>query len=191
MSEKRKYIYVILSQTGTVPAKIIKLFTGAPYNHASLSTDEDLQEIYSFCRKFKRFVLPAGFAEENKVGVFEMFKQVPCEIYSFEVSIEQYNEYQRLIECFKKDSRHYLYNVIGLIGLAFGFAVHRKNHFVCSEFVAHVLSECKIATFHKDLGLVKPDDFRYLDNATLVYKGDFKSLPAGLNLRKKTLLQSK
>jgi len=181
MANNRKKIYVILSQTGTVPARIIKFFTGAPYNHASLSTDSELQEIYSFCRKFKRFALPAGFVEENRVGVFDMFNRVPCEIYAFEVSDEQYQKYQSMLDSFKKDKKLYSYNVIGLIGLAFGLAVHRKNHFVCSQFVAHILSECKIAVFNKDLGLVKPDDFRYLDNAELVYKGDMKTiLPLGL-----------
>lgn len=187
MNSKRKYIYVILSQTGTVPARIIKFFTGAPYNHASLSNDEELQEIYSFCRKFKRFALPAGFVEENKVGVFDMFRRVPCEVYAFEVSDEQYTKYEEMLEHFKKESKLYSYNVLGLLTLAFGFAIHRKNHFVCSEFVAHVLSECGIAVFNKDLGLVKPDDFRYLDNAVLVYKGDMKSIPP-FGLRKKATL---
>lgn len=187
MGNNKKYIYVVLSQTGTIISRIIKFFTGAPYNHASLSNDVELQEIYSFCRKFKRFALPAGFVEEKKVGVFDMFRRVPCEVYAFEVSNEQYEKYEDMLEAFKKDSKLYSYNVLGLITLAFGFAIHRKNHFVCSEFVAHVLSECGIAVFNKDLGLVKPDDFRYLDNAVLVYKGDMKSIPP-FGLEKKAIL---
>ncbi len=171
-----KYIYAVLSQTGTMPARIIKFITKAPYNHASLSSDREMQEIYSFCRKFKRFALPAGFVEEKNVGVFDMFAAVPCEIYAFEATDEQYKKYEMMIREFKENSKLYSYNVIGLIGLAFGLAIHRKNHFLCSQFVAHVLTECGLTHFDKDLGLVKPDDIRYVENAQLVYKGDLKLL---------------
>jgi len=86
-----KKIYVILTQTGTVPAKIIKFITKAPYNHTSITSDEGLYEIYSFCRKFKRTPIPAGFVNESDVGVFEMFNNVPCEVYSFDVTEKKLN----------------------------------------------------------------------------------------------------
>ena len=38
---KRKYIYVILTQTLTMPGKIIRKFTGGQYSHASISLDKD------------------------------------------------------------------------------------------------------------------------------------------------------
>lgn len=183
-TKKSKYIYVVLSQTHTIPARIIKLFTKAPYNHASLSSDGELLEIYSFCRKYKNFVLPAGFVEEKNLGVFDMFSAVPCEVYAFSADDSQYRKYEELLEEFKKHNSLYSYNVIGLIGLAFGLAIHRKNHFLCSQFVAYILTKCGLAEFDKDIGLVKPDDFRYLKNATLVYRGDLKRLPSFRCLRK-------
>lgn len=171
-----KRIYVILTQTGTVPARIIKLITKAPYNHTSITCDEELYDIYSFCRKFKMVPLPAGFVNESEVGVFEMFQSVPCEVYAFNVTEKQYQTYQKAITHFKSESKTYFYNVLGLFALAFGIPVHRKNHYICSQFVAHILTECGVAKFSKDLCLVKPDDFRYLENARLVYKGDLKNL---------------
>ena len=171
-----KKIYVILTQTGTVPARIIKLITKAPYNHTSITSDEELYDIYSFCRKFKKIPLPAGFVNETEIGVFDMFNMVPCEVYAFDVTDEQFDKYQNLISHFKSSSKSYGYNVLGLLALAFGIPVHRKNRYICSQFVAHVLTECKIAEVYKDLCLVKPDDFRYLKNAKLVYKGAFKNL---------------
>lgn len=171
-----KKIYVILTQTGTIPARIIKMITKAPYNHTSITCDKELYEIYSFCRKYKKSPLPAGFVNETEIGVFEMFRNVPCEVYSFDVTEEQYEKYQSLISHFISQSKDYAYNVLGLFALAFGIPVHRKNHYICSQFVAHILTECRIAKFYKDLCLVKPDDFRYLDCAKLVYKGDLKNL---------------
>lgn len=171
-----KKIYVILTQTGTVPAKIIKFITKNPYNHTSITCDEGLYEIYSFCRKFKRTPIPAGFVNESDVGVFEMFNTVPCEIYAFDVTQEQYEKYQQIITHFKNESKMYSYNVLGLLALAFGIPIHRKNHFICSQWVAKILTECNIARFDKDLLLVRPDDFRYLENAQLIYKGDLRNI---------------
>lgn len=170
-----KKLYVILTQTGTIPAKLIKLFTKAPYNHTSITTDVELIEIWSFCRKHKITPLPAGFVNETEIGVFNMFNSVPCEIYSFDVTEEQYEKYEKMIDHFRAESKMYSYNVLGLFGIVFGIPVHRKNRFICSQFVAHILQECEIASFYKDLCLVIPDDFRHLDNATLVYQGDMKN----------------
>ena len=172
----KNMIYVILTQTGTLPAKIIKFVTKAPYNHTSITSNDELMDIYSFCRKYRLVPLPAGFVNESELGVFDMFNFVPCEVYGFKVTDEQFDKYRKLIAKFKRDSKVYSYNVLGLFALAFGIPVHRKNHFICSQFVAHILTECGVASFNKDLCLVKPDDFRYLDKAQLVYKGDMKAL---------------
>lgn len=171
-----KKIYVILTQTGTIPARIIKFITKAPYNHTSITCDQGLYEIYSFCRKFKKTPLPAGFVNETEVGVFEVFKDVPCEVYGFDVTPEQYKRYHELIEHFQNEPKTYGYNVVGLLALAFGISIHRKNHFICSQFVAKILTEIGVAKFDKDLLLVRPDDFRYLENGQLVYSGNFRDL---------------
>ncbi len=173
-STQQRYIYVVLTQTGTRIARIIKLFTRAPYNHTSISSDAELRSIYSFGRKHKERPLPSGFVDETGVGVFEMFNSIPCEIYAFAVTDEQFASYEAMILHFKRKNDHYGYNVLGLLALAFGIPVYRKTRFVCSQFVAYILTECRIASFRKNLCLVKPDDFRYLHNAKLVYKGDMK-----------------
>ena len=46
-------IYVVLSDSGSVVSKLLRLFTKAKYNHVSLSLREDLSEMYSFGRRWK------------------------------------------------------------------------------------------------------------------------------------------
>ena len=48
--EQRK-IYLLLTDTGTMFTRMIKLFTQEPLNHASLAFDDNLVEVYSFGRK--------------------------------------------------------------------------------------------------------------------------------------------
>ncbi len=52
-------LLIVLSQTGTCVARFIRLFTRKPYNHASVSLDLSLEEIYSFCRTYRHLPLPA------------------------------------------------------------------------------------------------------------------------------------
>ena len=37
-----KKVYIVLSQTGTILSRILKLVTRAPYNHSSITLSEDL-----------------------------------------------------------------------------------------------------------------------------------------------------
>lgn len=38
-----RQLYIVLSQTGTLLSQLLKLITGAEYNHASLSVAADLE----------------------------------------------------------------------------------------------------------------------------------------------------
>lgn len=171
-----RYIYVVLTQTGTRISKAIQRFTKDPYNHSSVTSDIELCEMFSFCRLNKHRPLPAGFMHEKvDCGVFEMFNSIPCEIYGFKVSDEQLENYEKLINHFKLKTKLYSYNLLGLLTLALGIPFQRKTRFVCSQFVAYILSETGIASFDKDVSLVKPEDFRHLPDGILVYSGDMKT----------------
>ncbi|MFA5659391.1 MAG: hypothetical protein WC900_08915 [Oscillospiraceae bacterium] len=175
MESNKRYVYVVLTQTGTNVSRIIKHFTKAPFNHSSVASDEDLNEMFSFCRYYKHSPLPAGFFQENiDTGVFNMFKSIPCQIYAFPATNEQFEKYNSLINHFKKARKLYSYNLLGLFAMAFGIHLKRKNRFVCSQFVAYMLSESGIADFGKDYSLVRPDDFRFNEKAVLMYSGDIK-----------------
>ena len=46
MSSKTKKIYIVLTYTGTILSRIIKLYTKAEYCHVSLSLDKKLNKMY-------------------------------------------------------------------------------------------------------------------------------------------------
>lgn len=45
-----KKIYIVISQTGTILSKTIKLITKKKYNHVSISFNKDICNMYSFGR---------------------------------------------------------------------------------------------------------------------------------------------
>ena len=50
MLGKKKKIYILLSFTGTILSRIIRMYTKDKYCHASLSLDKEFNELYSFGR---------------------------------------------------------------------------------------------------------------------------------------------
>lgn len=122
------YIYLIMTQTGTRPARFFRFFTKKPYNHVSLSADERLSEMYSFCRTYCRFPLPATFNKEIVgKGTLGKFDSIPCEIYRIPVTSCQKTEYQRIIKHFNENHNVYSYNILGLLAVYFNIEWNRKK----------------------------------------------------------------
>ena len=45
-----KKIYIILTFTGTILSRIVRIYTRKEYSHVSISLDQDLTKMYSFGR---------------------------------------------------------------------------------------------------------------------------------------------
>ena len=52
-----------------------------------------------------------------------------------------------------------------------GIPLRRRRHFVCSQFVAHVLRQSGLWPLEKEVSLARPQDFAALPGARLVYQG--------------------
>jgi len=170
-----EYIYLIVAQTGTRPARFFRFITKKPYNHVSLSGDVSLSEMYSFCRTYQPFPLPATFNKEIVgKGALGKYDFIPCEIYRISVTGEQKKEYDRIIRHFSDNRNIYSYNVLGLLAVYLNIEWNRKKSFVCSQFVAYTMDKIGIP-LEKPFCLYKPDDFRKFPGATLVYSGELNS----------------
>lgn len=79
-----KKIFIVLTYTGTLPAKVVKFWTRKPYSHVSISLDESLTRMYSFARLGQYNIFNAGFLHEyiNK-GIFKKFKNTDALIRLF------------------------------------------------------------------------------------------------------------
>lgn len=157
--EKNRKIYIVLTQTGTVVSRLIKKYTKAPYNHASITSDENLSHLYSFSRYYAYSPLPAGFNTEFiDTCVFGSKKIIPCEIYSINVTEEQLLKYNKLMAYFSDNKRRYSFNLLGFLSVVIKKPIPSGYRMVCSHFVAYTFKECGICSFNKSVSLVTPDD---------------------------------
>lgn len=168
----QRKIYVLLSRTHTLPAKLIRLFTGEPYSHTSVALDIELKQLYSFARKHVHNPFDCGFIDEDiETGIFGMDKNVYCSVYEVPVTEEQYQLIKQEINVFIKNRETYKYNYTGLFGVMFGKNVADGKHFFCSQFVSYIFYKSGIHLFSKEIGLIKPYDFHIKLKNNRIYKG--------------------
>lgn len=169
-------IYILLSHSGSLPSKLIRMYTREPYSHVSIALDLDLNELYSFGRLKPSNPILGGFVREDIVyGTFGRFPKTQCAVYSLTVTQQQYHSLRAELNNFVKNSTKYRYNFLGLIGVMFHIPIQRNNRYFCSQFVATLLRNSGIDVFMKDPTLVCPRDFRNCEKLTLIYEGSLSS----------------
>lgn len=173
MKKGSKKIYIVLTYTGTILSKIIKIYTKEEYSHVSISLDKKLKKMYSFGRLNPYNPFIGGFVHEGiNHGTFKRFKNTITEIYEVEITNEQYNKIRQEIKKFKVDRNNYTFNLIGLFLAAINYKYSKVNSYYCAEFVGYLVKEANI-----DLELpkvVKPMDFKKYNQLNLLYKGILK-----------------
>jgi hypothetical protein len=178
IDKKRKTVYVLLTDTGTLFTKIIKWFTNAPYNHVSIVFDEKLDEIYSFGRKYPRNPLIAGFIREDVYfGTYRYFYNTRCLLSKIDVSSKEYIRIRNVIQSFNNNKDIYSYNLLGLVGVAVRRPINQRNKYFCSQFVAEVFEKSGLNLGDLPSALVTPNDFLMHPRFELVYEGRLYDYP--------------
>lgn len=168
-----KKIYIVLSYTGTILSRIVKLYTRKEYSHVSISLDKNLDHMYSFGRLNPYNPFIGGFVQESpNYGTFKRFKKTKTKIYSMEVSDEDYELIKETIEDISANRKCYKFNVMGLITVMGHYHLKRERCFYCAEFVKHVLSSSNLELNLPEI--IKPDDFQKVNGMDVIYIGRLK-----------------
>ncbi|WP_251553787.1 hypothetical protein [Neobacillus muris] len=163
-------VYILLTDTGTVFTKVIKLYTRKPYNHASLVLDEQFDLVYSFGRKNPKNPFLGGFVREDLRG--SLFKNADCAIYCLNLNETQFHRMVNKIKEIEQRKNKYRYNLLGLIAVMLNVELNRKNAYFCSHFVASVLEESGVRiNRQKPLSLVTPQDIKNCPSLEFIYEG--------------------
>lgn len=164
-----KKIYIILTYTGTMLSKIVKIYTKKEYSHVSISLDENLTKMYSFGRLNPYNPFSGGFVHEGvNHGTFKRFKKTKTKIYSLEISEDKYERLESIIDQMQQMKNLYRYNLIGLLAIALNVKIKREKYFYCTEFVKYVLEQSQVLELPE---LVKPEDFEKITGISEVYRG--------------------
>ena len=166
-----KKVYIVLSQTGTILSRILKLVTRAPYNHSSIALTDDLQTMYSFGRLHPYNPFVGGFVQESPAhGTFKRFKNTKIMVLETEISADAYSEVGQLIQQMMKEQAIYHYNYLGLFMAALRIPVKKRNCYYCSEFVKAMVLRMNLPGAEEIPAIVKPMHFLTVPHK-MVYTG--------------------
>jgi len=169
---EKKWVYIMLTDTGTWLNKVVKKYTDAPYNHASIGLDENLETLYSFGRKKPKNPFYGGFVKEDVVsGTYRHFPNTKCVLYRLQITDKQYKRIRRIIKKFENRKHKYTFNFIGLMAVMIDKPVKRKSAYFCSQFVAEVLRRSGVYVFDKESALVQPNDLSNVPKLEKLYEG--------------------
>ena len=170
MNEKK--IYIVLTQTYTTIARIIKSITKDKYSHASISLDIKCNNMYSFGRKYIYFPFYGIFLKEDlRKGLFSRNKNALIAIYEIKVTKKQYNKIKDKIKEIELNNKGY--NIIGLLLAHFRVKLHRRKYY-CSEFVYEVLSNKEIEIYNKENTLFKPEELITNNKFVKIFEGKIR-----------------
>lgn len=170
-----KYLFILLTDTGTWLSSTIKFVARTPLNHVSISFDEDLTELYSFGRKNLYNPISGGFVTEDITGgVYYRFKETKCKILRLKVTSNQYDSVKNDCKLFYENKNNYSYNFIGLFCLLLKIPIKRENKYFCSEFVSELLENNGIHNFKKPSYFVTPHDFNLQPVMEKLFEGSLR-----------------
>ncbi len=169
-----KKIYIIQMHSGTIPAKLVRIFTGYKYSHVSLSLNKDCDKTYSFGRIKVNNPFNGGFSIEHKNGpFFTKFNKTICRIFELEVTEEKYENIKNIIDDMEKNREKYKYDYLGIFLRFLRIPISLKNKYVCSNFLAEVLEKANIYKFNKKACFIKPKDFEDIKELKEIYEGSY------------------
>lgn len=167
-----KNIYVVVSQTGSIISKIIRLVTGDRYTHVSISLEDDLSVMYSFGRKYTNIPFPGGFVREQRsCGALKKFRRAEIVVLSLSVADEQYEAINEYIVQMYARRKELHYNYTGLFLAKRGIHFHKENAYYCSEFVKELLEKFSLIEEGEFGEVARPVELLNLRKGTVIYRG--------------------
>ncbi len=181
-----KKIYIVLSQTGTMLSKLVRLYTGDMYNHVSIALDKELRHMYSFGRVNPYNPVIGGFVKESPTtGTFKRFYNTDVAIIELAIDGEKYDAIKAELEEMYGHKQDYHYNYKGLVLAAFGKPRRKVGCYYCSEFVHEFCCNYGINLGVSRNKVVKPMDLFDVPGGTLIYEGKMHSYRLRLVQRKR------
>ncbi|HJA24736.1 MAG TPA: hypothetical protein H9795_01600 [Candidatus Fournierella merdigallinarum] len=165
-------VYILLTRTDTLFARLLHGLGKHRYTHASLALDRDLGRLYSFARRYEPFMLPGGFIRENiHAGVFGRCGGADSLLLELPVSRESYEAIERRLAVMASAGSCWDYDLLGLALAGLGIPHVFPGKYFCSQFVADVLAGTGALALPCHPSLVRPGDFAALPGLRVVYQG--------------------
>ncbi|MGH4050918.1 MAG: hypothetical protein ACREVX_06120 [Clostridium sp.] len=172
------YIYVVISRTPTSTGKIIRRFLKEEYNHASISLDKNLSQMYSFCRFSVSNPFVGGIVHESAFTLnIGSRDDVPINVYRIPITVRKFELIRNFIYDIYNDDEIYYYNFLGAIGVLFNKRHAIYKTYICTEFVMEALKQGGSGITPIESYNITPTDICEVMRQFLFYRGNLNDYP--------------
>ncbi len=128
-------VYIVFSATPTRLGRLIRLATGYPYNHVSLSLEQDLSFLWSFARYHQNAPLYGGLVRESLLR----YQGARLKVCRLPVTEEQYTALTETLERCWQERDSWLYNTPAALASLAGCRPLLPRTHTCASFVLDLL----------------------------------------------------
>lgn len=178
IENKTKYypVFIILTYTGSVFARLVKYFTNDSYTHASISFDSNMNKMLSFNQDGD------GLTEENLKEFCKNGKEdvAKYSTFMYMAKKDEYNVMKNFVNNIKSKIKTMKYNLLGALRLIpnqfiFGKESEREDKYFCSEFVASILNSANTHIINKAAFLIRPQMLSRIRKFKFIKRGFIKN----------------
>ena len=134
-----KKLYIMISKTDTGIGDLIRKVTGYPYNHVSMTLDENFHRWVSFARFHQNTPLYGGYITEPAERFLAKGETIDIRIFAIDLTPARYEELKLLFSKAGARVSSYIYNYLELLTLSIGIPFPIRNAFSCLGFANSVL----------------------------------------------------
>mgnify|MGYP001244010296 CR=1 FL=1 len=167
-------LYVLLTDTNTRFSQLAKKITKNPYNHASLSFDADLENIYTYHLRGGEGTLRGGLKKES----LDVLRGSRYSLYELSVTSDAYEKVMSKVKEMESSLEKTGYYHLGLINAIFNKRIFESEvgmRMFCSQFIVEVLKAADIELFkNRHSSTVRPYDFVKSKLLRFVRRGTFR-----------------
>ncbi len=137
---EQKHLYIVFSATPYRMGQFIRTFTGEPYNHVSIATEDDLRECYGFARRYYHTPFYGGFVSEHPSRYCHNGEISRIRLYRLPLTNAQWQKLEEILTHMCQNADHYLYNHLSVLTAPVHRKIRVRDAYTCAEFVVTVLS---------------------------------------------------
>lgn len=136
---RTRTLFILVSQTNTGIAKLIRGVSRYPYNHVSVTLDPGLGRWYSFARYMKDTPLFGGLVSESPERLCDPEGDIQVRVYRAEIPEQKARELERLLPLADKPESGLIYNHFDAVANALGFRLPLPRCHTCLSFACEIL----------------------------------------------------
>lgn len=146
-----KKIFILLTKYSDWISCLLYHIGGHGYTHVSLALEENENCFYSF--NYRGFCVETIEKHRHR-GVHKSLS------YQLEIPEKNYMEIYNRIQRFEEEKSNFQYTRLGLLCAVLQIPFQWKYHYICSQFVAELLSDTGSIPLHKHPSLYLPNQLR-------------------------------